>query len=79
MYITDDEHDELMRILDKMLYYDPEELWEAAKQEQAERIAVEKRNKEIATNMLKGGIDIDIICKITNLSLEELEKIKESM
>ena len=36
-----------------------------------------KRNIEIAKTMLKDNMDIEIISKYTNLSKEELEKIKE--
>ena len=37
-----------------------------------------KRNIEIAKTMLKDNMDIEIISKYTNLSKEELEKIKEN-
>ena len=34
---------------------------------------------EIAKNMLKLGVELDIICKATELSKEEVEKIKKDM
>lgn len=70
---------DLTNDFDAMLYYDPEELWESAKKEQAERIAVEKNKKEIAANLLRFDVDIDIIRESIGLSQEELEELKESM
>ena len=40
-----------------------------------EQKGIEKRNIEIVKSMLKEKIDISIISKVTNLSIEEIEKI----
>ena len=45
------------------------------KQEGIEQ-GIEKKRREIAVNMLKNGIDIQIILDSTKLSREELEQLK---
>ena len=40
---------------------------------------LQKRSQEIAKNMLKENITLDVISKCTGLSLEEIEKIKENL
>lgn len=35
-----------------------------------------ERNIEIAKNLLRGGMEIDLVSKFTELSTEEIEKIK---
>ena len=40
---------------------------------------LQKRSQEIAKNMLKENLSLDVISKCTGLSHEELEKIKEKL
>jgi len=40
---------------------------------------VKKEKEEITINMLEEGIDEKIILKVTSLTLEEIEKIKEKL
>ena len=40
-----------------------------------ERRSLKKQKKEIALNMLKGGIKPDIISKVTGLTIEEIEEL----
>ena len=40
---------------------------------------LQKRSQEIAKNMLKENITLDVISKCTGLSFEEIEKIKETL
>ena len=51
--------------------------------QEKEKILEEKSKKdsqmEIATQMLKDNLDINIIIKYTNLTLEELEVLKEQL
>ncbi len=55
------------------LYYDREEYINQISYEEGKN----ERNIEIAKNMIKENISIDIIAKVTGLPLEELEKLKE--
>ena len=43
------------------------------------RDGIEQNKTEIVCNMLKENMDINLISKITGLSLEEINKIKESI
>ncbi len=43
------------------------------------KIGANQRNKEITNNMLKLGLSIEIISQVTGFSLDEIEKIKETM
>ncbi|MCI8777833.1 MAG: transposase, partial [Bacilli bacterium] len=63
--------------------YDVEKEEERVRQTQllgAERKGIEKGQKEktveIAKKMLNEGIDLDMIAKITTLSIEELESLR---
>ena len=38
-----------------------------------------KRSQEIAIAMLKKGLDIDLIMEVTNLTKEEINKLKEKI
>ena len=40
---------------------------------------LQKRSQEIAKNMLKENLSLDVISKCTGLSHEELEKLKEKL
>ena len=40
------------------------------------REGIEKRNVEIAMNLLKENIDIEVISKTTGLSIEEIKNLK---
>ena len=66
--------------------------WEKEKMDELTKLAYEeeglkqgfvaglqKRSQEIAKNMLKENITLDVISKCTNLSLDELKKIKENL
>ena len=37
---------------------------------------IEKRSREIATNMLRNGLSVQTICDCTGLSAEEITKIQ---
>lgn len=43
---------------------------------EGEKIGLEKKQKEIAKNLLKNNVDIDIIVNSTGLTKEEIEKLK---
>ena len=55
--------------------YTKEELEKNTLIEEAEQRGIEKNKLEIAKNMIKENIDIDIISKITGLDKQELEKL----
>ena len=40
---------------------------------------LEKGKKEVALEMLKKGLDIDLIMETTKLSLEEIEQLKKQL
>ena len=50
---------------------------EWALKDEGKREGIELRNKEIAKNMLKDKVDINLIKKYTNLTEEELTALKE--
>ena len=68
---------------DKLLYYD----YDALKRGEAYDegfdagidVGVEKNNKEVAKAMIKKDYDIKSINEITNLSYEDIEKLKEEL
>ena len=76
---------------DLLLYYDREklkkqeayELGEEAGKEIGQKIGQEigiaKRNKEVALNMLRENIDTDIISKVTGLSIEDINELKNKL
>ena len=45
--------------------------------EEATEKGIQKERREIASNMLKSGVDIQIILNTTKLSREELEELKK--
>lgn len=48
-------------------------------QEKGEKIGKEKRSIEIAKNLLVYGLSIEIVSENTNLSIEEVQKIANSI
>lgn len=60
---------------DKLLYYNYEEL----KKGEAYDEGYDTSTKEIAINMLKENSDLEFISEVTNLSIEDLEKLKEEL
>ena len=46
---------------------------------QGKELGVREERLEIAKKMLKENVDVDFIVKMTGLSKEELEKLKEGM
>ena len=69
--------------LDCLLYYNPEDLNKQYEKELREKLKEEVRNEvkeedriNIAKKMLKFGDDEDYISKVTELSLEEIKKLK---
>ena len=66
-YVNDEETQEKLNKWDMLIAKN--QFTELGKQE---------RNIEIAKNMLMKNMDINIISEITGLSVEEIEKIRES-
>ena len=48
-----------------------------AARKEGEARTLARRNAEIATAMLAKGMDIDLICELTSLTKEEVEKLKQ--
>ena len=86
-----DEAKELIDNFDSLLYYDYDELkkqeayelGEASGVEQGVELGIEQgieQNKvEIALNMLRENTNSDFICKVTGLSLDEVEKLRREL
>ena len=68
---------------DLLLYYDREKLKKQEEYELGEEagkeIGIAKRNKEIAVNMLRENMDVDIISKVTGLSIEDINELKKEL
>ena len=76
----------LVSDFDKILYYDRDELEKLDQQdwlEEGKKQGIEQgtnqRNVEIAKNMLSMNLTIEQISQATNLSLEEIKKLKEEI
>ena len=82
-----DEAKELTDNFDSLLYYDYDELkkqeayelGEASGVEQGVELGIEQNKVEIALNMLRENTNSDFICKVTGLSLDEVEKLRREL
>ena len=82
-----DEAKELTDNFDSLLYYDYDELkkqeayelGEASGVEQGVELGIEQNKVEIALNMLRENTNSDFICKVTGLSLDEVEKLRRKL
>lgn len=78
-----DEAKELTDNFDSLLYYDYDELKKQEAYELGEASGVEQgieQNKvEIAMNMLRENTNSDFICRVTGLSLDEVEKLRKGL
>ena len=82
-----DEAKELTDNFDSLLYYDYDELkkqeayelGEASGVEQGVELGIEQNKVEIALNMLKKNMDTKLICEVTGLSLDEVEKLRREL
>jgi len=78
-----DEAKELTDNFDSLLYYDYDELKKQEAYELGEASGVEQgveQNKvEIALNMLRENTNSDFICRVTGLSLDEVEKLRKGL
>lgn len=82
-----DEAKELTDNFDSLLYYDYDELkkqeayelGEASGVEQGVELGIEQNKVEIALNMLRENTNSDFICKVTGLSLDEVEKLRKGL
>ena len=81
--ISDDEYEQELALKREMFLHDMASLkgnayrdGEKAGFEKGEKVGLEKGKIEIAKNMLKDGIDIEIIIKYTGLTKEEIEKLQ---
>ena len=74
-----DEAKELTNNFDSLLYYDYDELKKQEAYELGEASGVEQNKVEIALNMLRENTNSDFICKVTGLSLDEVEKLRKGL
>ena len=62
------EAEKIMENFDALLYYDPYEL--------GKEVGIDKGREETAHNLIKAGIDLGIISKATNISIQDLQKMQ---
>ena len=74
-----DEAKELTDNFDSLLYYDYDELKKQEAYELGEASGVEQNKVEIALNMLRENTNSDFICRVTGLSLDEVEKLRKGL
>lgn len=74
-----DEAKELTDNFDSLLYYDYDELKKQEAYELGEASGVEQNKVEIALNMLRENTNSDFICRVTGLSLDEVEKLRRGL
>ena len=74
-----DEAKELTDNFDSLLYYDYDELKKQEAYELGEASGVEQNKVEIALNMLRENTNSDFICRVTGLSLDEVEKLRKEL
>ena len=82
-----DEAKELTDNFDSLLYYDYDELkkqeayelGEASGVEQGVERGIEQNKIEIALNMLRENTDSNFICKVTGLSLDQVENLRREL
>lgn len=74
-----DEAKELTDNFDSLLYYDYDELKKQEAYELGEASGVEQNKVEIALNMLRENTNSDFICRVTGLSLDEIEKLRKGL
>ena len=60
-------------------YYDYDELKKQEAYELGEASGVEQNKVEIALNMLRESTNSDFICRVTGLSLDEVEKLRKGL
>ena len=80
-YLTGDEAERRLALLREEAIRDEKTMLKGSREEGIEigRKEGKKENKiEIAKNMLKKGMEISIIAEITELSVEEIEKLKKN-
>lgn len=74
-----DDAKELTDNFDSLLYYDYDELKKQEAYELGEASGVLQNKVEIALNMLRENTNSDFICKVTGLSLDEVEKLRKGL
>lgn len=73
-YLTGDEAERRLALLREEAIRDEKTMLKGSREEGKKESKI-----EIAKNMLKKGMEISIIAEITELSVEEIEKIKEKI
>lgn len=73
--LTEEEEEQLMKEIEKLP--EAEKIFEIPIS--YEEKGKEKGKKEVAIEMLKKGLNIDLIAEVTHLDIEEIEKLKEQL
>ncbi len=76
-YLTGDEAERRLALLREEAIRDEKTMLRSSREEGIE-IGKKENKIEIAKNMLKKGMNISVIAEITELSVEEIEKMKEN-
>ncbi|MEQ6354042.1 hypothetical protein ABNX05_05380 [Lysinibacillus sp. M3] len=72
-------HEDIIAYQSRLKYILDEEAKLEDVKHMAEQKGIEKGKEEISKNLLVDGMDIEFICKITGLSVERIEEIKERL
>ena len=70
------EAEKIMENFDALLYYDPYELGKEVGIDKGIDIGRDEAKMETAHNLIKAGIDLGIISKATNISIQDLQKMQ---
>ena len=70
------EAEKILENFDALLYYDPYELGKEVGMDKGIDIGRDEAKIQTAHNLIKAGIDLGIISKATNISIQDLQKMQ---
>ena len=70
------EAERIMENFDALLYYDPYELGKEVGMDKGIDIGRDKGKTETAYNLMEVGVDLGIISKATNISVQDLQEMR---
>ena len=64
---------------DNLLRYNRDVIFDGNEKEEAFENGVEQNKIDVAKAMLQESCDVNLICRVTKLSLDQIEKLKEEL
>ena len=64
---------------DNLLRYNRDVIFDGNEKEEAFEDGVEQKAIDVAKAMLQENCDVDLICRVTKLSLNQVERLKEEL